>query len=567
MLTDSSAITEKFCDYFSKIGQNLASKIPAHHDNSFSQYLTNSVSSSLFFQPTSPPEIMRLIHSLKNNKSSGHDNISAYFLIVTAEVIAIPLTTLFNSAFKLGIFPSCLKIARVIPVFKSGEKTDLNNYRPISILSTFSKILEKLICDRTQLFLDKHSILLSTQYGFRPFHSTSHAMLDLLTSTYDNINDNKHTAFLLLDLKKAFDTVNHSILLRKLQHYGIRGAAYNLFASFLTNRFQFVYISNVKSNFMPITCGVPQGSVLGPLLFTLYINDISNCTTCKPRLFADDTCLMLNNRNLSQLNSNIDEEITTVNNWMIANKLTLNIAKSSVILINSNNKNYNNSNAQAYDLPSKLMSVETAKYLGVTFDNRLSFEKHIHNLVKKLSKAVGILCKVKNFLNSQALLQLYYAIFHSHLQYGLIIWGSTFKTYLKKLTTLQNKAVKIVGGGKYFDHATPYYSKLRILTLVDLLKLEKALFVFKYRSKAPPSAFKNYFSAVYNDRSTRSVIQTNYFIPFTKSTMLQRSIKYQGPIVWNSLDLNIKKRNSLKLFKYHLKKSLLSKYCSPLITT
>ena len=304
----------------------------------------------------------------------------------------------------------------------------------------------------------------------------------------------------------------------KLQHYGIRGAAYNLFASFLTNRFQFVSISNVKSNFMPITCGVPQGSVLGPLLFTLYINDISNCTTCKPGLFADDTCLMLNNRNLSQLNSNIDEDITTVNNWMIANKLTLNIAKSSVILINSNNKSYNNSNAQAYNLPSKLMSVETAKYrvsqnnvytlkrvliltvhtlfwdtlyLSITFDNRLSFEKHINNLVKKLSKAVGILCQVKNFLNSQALLQLYYAIFHSHLQYGLIIWGSTFKTYLKKLTTLQNKAVKIVGGGKYFDHATPYYSKLRILKLVDLLKLEKALFVLKYRSKALPSAFKN----------------------------------------------------------------------------
>ena len=179
----------------------------------------------------------------------------------------------------------------------------------------------------------------------------------------------------------------------------------------------------------------------------------------------------------------------------------------------------------------------------------------INNLVKKLSKAVGILYEVKNFLNSQALLQLYYAIFHSHLQYGLIIWGSTFKTYLKKLIILQNKAIKIVGGGKYFDHATSYYSKTRILKLVDLLKLEKALFVFKYRSKALPSAFKSYFLEVYVDRSTPSVIQTNLFIPFTKSTMLQRSITYQGPIIWNSLDLNIKKQNSTKLFKNHLKKS------------
>ena len=240
-------------------------------------------------------------------------------LISRTENNVLHVTTLFNYAFTLGIFPFCLKIARVIPVFKSGEKIDLNNYQPISILSTFSKILEKLIYDRTQSFLDKHSILLSTQYGFRPFHSTSHAMLDLLTSTYENINDSKQTALMLLDFKKAFDTVNHVILLRKLQHYGIKGAANKLFASFLINRFHFVSTSNVRSSYMPTTCGVRQGSVLGPLLFTSYVNDISNCTTCQPRLFADDTCLVLSNQNLSQLNSEIDEEVTTVNNWMVAN--------------------------------------------------------------------------------------------------------------------------------------------------------------------------------------------------------------------------------------------------------
>ena len=224
-----------------------------------------------------------------------------------------------------------------------------------------------------------------TQYGFRPAHSTTHAMLDIFTSSLDNLNLNKSTALLLLDLKKAFDTVNHEILLSKLHHYGIRGNANKLFASFLTNRQQYVFLNHTQSNCRPINCGVLQGSVLAPLLFTLYINDINSVSH---RLYADDTCLILQHENISGLKKIVKEEICTVNNWMIANKLTLNMSKSNVVLINAkNNKMCSLFTSEPLDnavLP-EFFKTKCAKYLGVTFDNSLSFKLHIDKLTKKLS--------------------------------------------------------------------------------------------------------------------------------------------------------------------------------------
>ena len=397
------------------------------------------------------------------------------------------------------------------------------------------------------------------------FKFTVHNLLDIFTSSLDNLNLNKNTALLLRDLKKAFDTVNHEILLSKLHHYGIRGNANKLFASFLTNRQQYVFLNHTQSNCRPINCGVPQGSVLGPLLFTLCINDINSVSQSAPRLYADDTCLILQHENISGLKKIVKEEICTVNNWMIANKLTLSMSKSNVVLINAkNNKMCNLFTSEPLNnavLPEFLIT-KCAKYLGVTFDNSLSFKLHIDKLTKKLSRSVGILAKLKPYLNSKALLSLYYAIFHSHLQYGLITWSSTFKTYLKKVSILQNKAVKIVGGGNYYDRATPFYSKLRILKLVDMVFLEKALFMFKFKMKMLPDQFSNYFMKtcqVYQ-KFTRASNHNNYFIPHFKSSKTQRSIKYQGPLAWNSLDTSLKTCKTLNYFKAKLKKLLLNKY-------
>ena len=355
---------------------------------------------------------------------------------MAAKVIAVPLAQLFNCTFLLGIFPASLKIAKIVPIYKSGDKSDVRNYRPISVLSPISKILEKLIHVRSINFFNKHSVLLPTQYGFRANHSTSHALTDVLTSLYDNTNDENYTALLLLDLKKAFDTVNHKTLLTKLEHYGIRGPTLDLFASLLTNRYQYVSLENHQSNLKKINYGVPQGSVLGPLLFNIYINDISTSVSYTPRLFADDTCLIVEDKNINDLHKKITTEITSLDKWMRANKLTLNLSKSNLILIQPKSRGHRD-NLLLISSPfdSNLPSVSMSKYLGLILDNSLSFEPHINNLAHKLSKAVGIFSKVKVYLNISALCSLYYALFHCHIQCGVITWSSTYKTEVESSRT------------------------------------------------------------------------------------------------------------------------------------
>ena len=271
---DKNLIANRFNNYFTSIGETLASKIPKS-TRTYESYLTKH-NSDLEMQDLTENELKNGFYSLKPNKSSGFDNISARTILQCYESLKAPLKYIFNLSLNTGDVPNNLKIAKVTPIHKTGEKAETSNYRPISVLPCFSKILERIMYNRVYNFITKNNLLYEKQFGFQAKHSTDHAILELSNEIYQNFSDNKFTLGVFIDLSKAFDTVNHDILLKKLTFYGINNLYLTWFKSYLSGRTQYIQYDNSKTEMVNISCGVPQGSILGPLLFLIYVNDLKS---------------------------------------------------------------------------------------------------------------------------------------------------------------------------------------------------------------------------------------------------------------------------------------------------
>ena len=360
-LINSKEIANAFNNYFSNVGSSIANNIPIVN-TTFQEYLSRPATQSFQLFPTTTFEIEEEISNFNNSKATGPFSIPTKLLKMLKSILSAPLAFLFNCSFSSGVVPNNLKLARIIPVYKKGPKIYVSNYRPISLLSIFNKILEKIMYKRLINFLEKNEAIFHGQFGFRSNHSTSHALL-LITDKIQKAIENKTFACgIFLDLQKAFDTVDHSILLKKLEYYGIRGLPLQWFSSYLKNRKQFVSIGNDASNQKPITCGVPQGSVLGPLLFLIYINDFSNSATSLDfHLFADDSNLFYSHQNLQVLERNVNEQLSKVHEWLCANKLSLNIEKSNFVLFHPVQKKPN------YILNLKIHRQQITEKLLITY--------------------------------------------------------------------------------------------------------------------------------------------------------------------------------------------------------
>ena len=308
---DQSIIANAFNNFFVNIGPTLASKIPAMGDQ-YKSYMPAKNDLSMFVTPVSEPEIKKLIMQL-NDGAPGRDGVTAMSLKCITDHIAMPLSRLANLSFTQGIFPRDLKIAMVSPLYKAKDPMIFSNYRPISLLSSFSKIFEKLMSNRLLNFLNKCDILNKYQFGFRNNHSTYMALVILLENVHNALDKGECAIGIFLDFQKAFDTVNHGILLDKLYHYGIGGPAYDWFSSYLNERYQFVVYNGCESEHKYIQCGVPQGSILGPLPFLICINDLPSISNLfMPILFADDTNLFCTGRNIDFLVNEIKDEMSKV---------------------------------------------------------------------------------------------------------------------------------------------------------------------------------------------------------------------------------------------------------------
>ena len=384
--------------------------------------MTNNYNNTLFFLPTSSFEIQEEINNSKLKYSNDCSDINMFLIKKISIEISPILSYLFNRVFSEGVFPNILKIAKVIPLFKKSDKSKPENYRPISLLPQFSKILEQLIKNRLLKFLDKFNIISKCQYGFRNKISTADALVDVIETVCQKLENLNKCAILSIDLRKAFDTLNHDTLFKKLYVYGIRGISLDLLKSYLSNRMQYVFNKDIKSNLKNIKCGVPQGSVLGPILFLLYINDLPNISSIfKPILFADDTTLIFSDTSISKLENKMQCGIDQLYVWLNINKLSLNIDKTNILLFNIRNINDNVKLKLKID-NKEIRNVEMIKFLGIIIDNKLDWNRQIHYVCTKLSRSIAILNKVKLKLNSKALVLLYNSFFDSHLYYCAHIW-------------------------------------------------------------------------------------------------------------------------------------------------
>ena len=348
-------------------------------------------------------------------KSSGPNSIPIKILKVLDLPISNDLSILINESFETGIFPEKLKIAKVIPIFKKGLTSRKSNYRPISLLSVFSKLFAKLMHKRLYRFLEICEILCCMQFGFRTGHSTDHALVSLTETIKSSLDKNRYGCGIFIDLQKAFDTVNHELLLKKLEHYGIRGIALNWFYSYLSCRKQFVSVNGHSSSLREISCGVPQGSVLGPLLFLIYINDLPNSSQLLSFfLFADDTNIYYESNDLAILMRRVNKELKKLKLWLDSNKLAFNVDKTNFVLFHSPHKKL----SEYADLKIGKQFIQRTlyvKFLGVMIDEHLTWKYHTTELCKKLSRTAGIFFKVRHHVPLPTLICLYNSLFSSFL--------------------------------------------------------------------------------------------------------------------------------------------------------
>ena len=536
-------IANAFNEHFSNISSTLTSQLPTATTTS-QDYLTSPITSTMFFFPTSPKEIKLTISSLKSKLSAGWDGLPSIVIKCLPDNVIAILCYIFNVSLSEGKFIASFKHSKVIPLFKKGNPKDVANYRPISLLSCISKILEKLVYTRLYSFLKKFNIISNSQFGFRKGHSTSHLTSLLTDQLASSFNNKMPSLGVFLDLSKAFDTINHEILLKKLSYYGIRGTVHNWFKSYLTGRTQQVKFNATTSNIKPITSSVPQGSNLGPLLFIVYVNDFPNCLAFGNSLsFADDTTIILKDKCINKLFENTNKELQNIDNWLIANKLSINITKTKYILFS--HKHSKKSLDKSLSIRNKKIErVASIKILGLVFNENLSWKNHMTMLINKLKSSLFSVMRIKPLLSTGALITLFHSLILSHIRYCITTWCYGNSILIKKLQKICDKFFHMIS---LSSHSIKNQKRNRpILSIYQMYNFNIALFMYKYFNKQLPAAFDHVFQTKSSTMSTRS---NSRIIPIScRSTVYQQSIKYIGPKIWNKLPLEIRKSKSVGAF-------------------
>ena len=527
-------------------------------------------------------EIVDTVKLLEPKKSCDVGGVSMFFVKKCIYSIAQPLKHVFGLSFSTGIVPDQFKIAKVVPIYKSGDPRSADNYRPISLLNNFSKIIEKIMCLRLTAFLESNSLISRFQFGFRKSHSTLHPITHFQNFITQAFNNKEHAIAIFCDLRKAFDTVPHTLLLKKLSKLGIRGTNLQWFKSYLSGRRQFVHINGVSSSMLEIILGVPQGSILGPLLFLLFINDLPLCTKLLVLMFADDTTLLASGKNLTDLYQFVNEQLHHICTYFRLNRLALHPKKTQYILFSKSPEakntdlvlylNNNNFNVEEnINLKNSLVRVlgseddPAIKFLGLYIDPNNDYKYHVKTILKKLSTALYFIRTAKLFLTQKSLTFIYYSLFHSHLIYGIQIWSCCSQNLINNIFKLQKKAIRIINNAKYNSHTESLFKKCKILPLPSLIEFFKLQFMQQYVRGHLPASFNDVWITQEARRQADNVEyllrnSENFYTPMSRLFTLDNHPYFLFPKMWeNFKEENIKILRDKNQFNTKLKEFLLNK--------
>ena len=498
--SDSAEICNIFNEHFSHAGKETEKTVKSPMGRAPLQYVKRR-NSKFSIPRISETQISSIVMKMKAKHSSGYDGVSNYLLKSLIHVIKLPLCVVFNKSLQTGVFPNLMKLAKLIPLHKGGERDVCDNYRPISLLPIISKILERHVHKHMVKFLDENHILYPHQFGFRERHSTTDVIMSLIGEMLKALDSDLMVLSLFIDLKTAFNMVPHSLILDKLKVMGVEGVALDWFRDFLTNRKHYVAINNCKSDQKTMDIGVAQGSTLSVLLFQLLINDLPKCLKfCTGILYADDTTIFVIGRSLKFLRMKMNKNLENLSDWLSVNRLKLNVKKTKVVLFNKENLNPH------VDITFEGMEIECLqqfRFLGVLLDQSVSFESHFSMLYRKLMNYTFISRKLSQVLPSVCLKHLYYAFFHSNLMYGLVIWFPLLKERQHQtLCKLQKHSICILCQANFSDHCMPLFKKEEILVLSDQLKVENCKLMYKVSHEIIPPPIANLYNNREHDHNT-----------------------------------------------------------------
>lgn len=532
---------DTFNNFFCSVAASIASGLPVGGDPL--GFLSGiSVSESFFLSPTSTQEIKETLTSMRKKDAAGSDGLSLRLLGELPDAAVDVLTGTINTSFSSGAFPDCLKNATVILLYKGGDANNPANFRPISLLSTLSKLIEHLVKSRVMVFLTRHGILSGRQFGFRPHTSTGDAMLSLIYPLLENINEGNASVAAFCDMSKAFDCVSHRIMLEKLFVYGFRGQTHDWFRSYLTGRSQSVLAKDKQSGSGVLSAGVPQGSVLGPILFLLYINDLALLDICgRVTMFADDVTILWRGSDSEALYNIVSRDLFELKKWCDTNQLALNFSKTRIM-------GFGCSVSPVVCGVETVPVVTQAKFLGLSMDCDLKFSSHIQLLCGRLASACHSIRVISRELGTPQARMSYFALIDSHLRYGLPFWGCCAGYNFQSVFVLQKRSIRYMHGVNSREHCRPLFIGGRILTLPCLFILETVCLIHKHRSMFP------HRTSVVTTRHAGTI-----HLPIPHTTLVLNSIYYRGLKIYNHLPDDARNLRDMGLFRRRVSHWLVGK--------